>query len=211
MALTGFILVAFVFVHMVGNLKLYLPDDGHHLNEYAEYLREIGAPILMHTQALWMFRIVLLAAFGLHILTAFQLWFKANAARSKAYNQKKSAAPMFIGQMMRLGGIVIGGFVVYHILHFTTGTVHPNFEHGAVYANVIKGFQDPVASGIYIAAMVALGLHIFHGGWSLFQTLGLNNRNWKMTWKTLAALVAAIVMVANISFPVAVLAGIVTL
>ncbi len=211
MAITGLIMVAFVVVHMIGNLKLYLPDNGAHLNHYAEYLKEIGEPILLHTQALWMFRIVLLLAVGFHILSAAQLTAMAWKGRDVGYNQQRGGAARYLANMMRLGGVVIGAFIVYHILHFTTGQAHGSFEPGAVYSNVILGFQNPIASGVYIVAMVALGVHLFHGVWSMFQTVGLNSKRWKMPLKTLAAVVAAVVMIANISFPVSVLAGIVHL
>jgi succinate dehydrogenase / fumarate reductase, cytochrome b subunit len=211
MAITGLIMVGFVVIHMIGNLKLYLPDNGEHLNHYAEYLKEIGEPILLHTQALWMFRIVLLLAVGLHILTAAQLTMMAWKGRDVGYNQRRGGAAVYLADMMRLGGVIIGGFIVYHILHFTTGQAHASFEPGEVYRNVILGFQNPIASAIYIVAMVALGVHLFHGVWSMFQSVGLNNKRWKMTLKTLAAAVAAVVMIGNISFPVSVLAGIVQL
>ncbi len=210
MALTGLFMIVFVVGHMVGNLKIYLPDNGAHINHYGEFLRTMGEPLLVEMQALWMFRIVMIAALVLHVLSAFQLWGAAQSARSSGYTQKKSSAAVYTAQMMRLGGIAIGLFIILHVLHLTIG-LHPNFIHGEVYHNVITGFQNPLVSVGYIAAMVALGLHIFHGGWSMFQTVGLNNRDWKMTWRTIAALIATAVMIGNISIPIAVLAGILSL
>lgn len=205
MAVTGLILAGYVFVHMLGNLKIYLGAES--LNHYAEWLREVGAPFFFHTQALWLVRIVLLVAVGLHILTALQLWGMANAARSAPYDERKPSASLYIGQMMRLGGLAIAFFVFYHIMHFTTGTFHPTFVPGEVYYNVVSGFQMPLVSLFYIAALVALGVHMLHGIWSMFQSVGLNNRRYSLIWRWVAALVTAAVLIGNISIPVAVLAG----
>jgi succinate dehydrogenase / fumarate reductase cytochrome b subunit len=206
MAITGLIMTGFVFIHMIGNLKIYLPDQGAHLNHYGEYLRELGSPILVHGQALWMFRIVLLTALVVHVLSALQLWGMANAARSNPYDKKKADVAVYLGMMMRLGGIVIGMFIAIHVLHLTVG-MHPQFIHGEVYHNVVTAFQQPVIALLYAVAMIPLGVHIWHGGWSLFQTLGLNNRRWQKFWKTVAALIAILVVVGNISFPLSVLIG----
>ncbi len=206
MAVTGLIMVGFVFIHMIGNLKLYLPDGGEHLDHYGHYLRVLGDPILIEGQALWMFRLVLLTAVVLHVISAFQLWGMANAARSSPYDKKKAAVATQLAMMMRLGGIVIGMFIVIHVLHLTVG-LHPQFQHGEVYHNVVTAFQQPVVALLYAAAMIPLGVHIWHGGWSLFQTLGLNNRRWKEFWKTVAALIAVLIVIGNISMPLSVLIG----
>lgn len=206
MAVTGFILTVFVFFHMLGNLKVYAGAEK--LNHYAEWLKlEMGAPILLPMQGLWIARVVLLLALILHIVAASQLTLMAWSGRPVGYKQSKVSPTMYLANMMRLGGVVVLFFIIYHILHFTTGTVLPGFEPSDVYQNLIRGFQFIPASAAYIIALVALGVHIFHGGWSLFQTLGLNNRRYKMMWRTLAALVAAAIMVGNISIPLAVLAG----
>lgn len=216
MAFTGLILTSFVFFHMVGNLKIYFGknEEGiYYLDHYAEWLKlEMGAPILMPSWGLWLARIVLLAAISLHIFSAFQLWLRANAARSTGYKEK-NLSPVFLSWMMRLGGIVIGLFIVYHLFHFTITIngefLFPGFQPGEVYDNVVAAFSFLPAALVYIVAMIALGLHIFHGGWSLFQTFGLNSKRWKMALRTVAALVAALVMVGNISLPLAVLSGLV--
>lgn len=218
MAVTGLILTSFVFFHMIGNLKIYFGTDEHgvyYLDHYAEWLKyELGAPVLMPTWGLWLARLVLLAAITLHVLSAFQLWLRARAARSTSY-KSANMSPAFIAMMMRLGGTVIGLFIIYHLFHFTITVnnqlLFPGFEAGEVYHNVIVAFNFLPASLIYIVAMIALGLHIFHGGWSMFQTVGLNSKRWKMTLRTVAAVVAALVMIGNISFPLAVLMGVVHL
>lgn len=208
MAVSGIILTGFVFIHMIGNLKVYLPDNGAHLDHYAEFLKTMGDPILIEGQALWMFRIVLLVALVLHVSSALQLWSMSNSARSAPYRKKKSDPVVYVGTMMRLGGLAIGLFIVAHILHLTVG-ISPEFKHGEVYHNVVTSFQKPVVALLYVAAMIPLGIHIWHGGWSLFQTLGLNNRRWKGFWRAMAALVALAVMVGNISIPLTILVGLV--
>lgn len=215
MAVTGIILTAFVFFHMIGNLKIYFGRDAegvYYLDHYAEWLKlEMGAPVLMPYWGLWLARIVLLTALVLHVYSGLSLTFTAMGARSKPYAQKKGSPAMFTAQMMRLGGVAIFLFIAYHLVHFTINIngnmILPGFVYGEVYQNVITAFQFTPAAIVYMAALVALGLHIFHGGWSMFQTLGLNNRRWKMTWRTLAALVAAAIMVGNISIPIAVMTG----
>jgi succinate dehydrogenase / fumarate reductase cytochrome b subunit len=110
---------------------------------------------------------------------------------------------------MRWGGIIIGLFIVYHILHFTTGTLHNNFIYGDVYHNVVAGFSIWWVSLIYIVAMGALGLHLFHGVWSMFQTIGWNNSGLTNFWRWVALIFTAVVIIGNISFPLAVLVGVV--
>jgi succinate dehydrogenase / fumarate reductase cytochrome b subunit len=210
MAVTGIILSAYVFVHMIGNLKVFAGAEA--LNHYAEWLREgMGEPILMPYQGLWIARIVLLVAVGLHVVTGVQLWLMARAGKPVGYTQKKVVPATYLAQMMRLGGILIGLFIVYHILHFTTGSALPEFVYGDVYHNVIVGFRNPLASLFYLAALAALGVHLFHGDWSLFQTLGLNNRKYDMVWRAVSAFIAVAVVIGNALIPIAVLAGFLTL
>lgn len=219
MAITGLILTAFVFFHMVGNLKIYFGTDEegvYYLDHYAEWLKaELLTPVLMPHWGLWLARLVLLTALVLHVYSGVMLWLRARECRGMDYAQKKNSNAMYIAMMMRLGGVVIAFFLLYHLVHFTFNIggnmLLPGFEYGEVYHNVVTAFQFAPASLAYIIAMVALGLHIFHGGWSLFQTFGLNNRKTKMPLKTLAAVVAAAVMIGNISFPLAVMAGMVQL
>jgi succinate dehydrogenase / fumarate reductase, cytochrome b subunit len=207
MAVSGLIWVGFVLVHLFGNLKVY--TGAEHFNEYAEGLRTFGAPILPYGGFLWIARVVLIAAIVLHVVMAAQLTQRSIAGRSVGYRAKKSVQATLASKTMRYGGVAVLLFLAFHILHLTTGTVHSNFIYGDAYHNFVAGFQNPLVSLIYIVAMVALALHLYHGTWSMFQTLGLNNRRYNQLWRGLALAIAAVVFVGNVSFPLAVLAGII--
>ena len=210
MAVTGIVLLGFVFGHMIGNLKLYMGPG--HLDEYAVGLRELGKPFLAKEQGLWLFRLGLLAAVALHIHAAVTLnLHNRRQARPVKYARNAPQASTYASRTMIWGGLIVAAFIVYHLLHLTVGSVHPDFEHGAVYANVVIGFQNPWVSGFYIVANLALGFHLYHGMWSLFQTLGWNGPRLNVFRQRLAAAFAVVVCAANISFPVAVLSGLVTL
>ena len=201
MAVTGFIVFGFVTVHMLGNLQIYAGADA--LNQYAEFLHgnEMG-------KLLWGFRAVLLISTVLHITAATQLTLKSWAARPQGYVVQRYQETTYAARTMRWGGPIILLFVIYHLLHFTYGTVHPNFTPN-VYNNVVLGFQVPWVSGFYIIAMLALGFHLYHGVWSMLQTMGLSNHKWNPWRRVFAVTFAVAVAGANISIPLAVLAGIV--
>jgi len=205
MAITGAMFVLFVIVHMLGNLKVYLGAD--HFNAYAHGLRTMGAPFLGYGQALWIMRGVLLLAVLLHILAAWQLTRMSWAATGPRYKMRPSLELSYASRTMRWGGVLLALFIVFHLLHLTTGTVHNDFIEGDAYHNLVTGFQVPVVSGFYMAAMVALGLHLYHGTWSAFQTLGWDGPRIRRVRRPLAAAIALVVVIGNISIPVSVLAG----
>ena len=207
MAVTGIMLFGFVLGHMVGNLKLYQGPEK--LDAYAVGLRELGAPVLGYGEALWLMRSGLILAVVLHILSAYQLTMINRRARPSSYRKTRHQESTYASRTMRWGGVIILLFIVYHLLHFTTGHVHPDFVYGEVYNNVVLGFQNPLAAGFYILANIALGLHLFHGLWSLFQTLGWNGPRFNPLRKAFAVAFALIIAGANISFPLAVLGGVV--
>lgn len=209
MAATGIVLFGFVLGHMIGNLKLY--QGPGHLDEYAVGLRELGKPFLGHNQALWIARGLLLAAVAVHIHAAASLTLLNRRARPTGYVKTSPQASTYASRTMIWGGLVILLFVVYHLMHFTIGNVHPDFEHGAVYHNVVVGFQNPWVSGFYVAAQLALGFHLYHGLWSLLQTLGWNGPRINPVRQKLAAAFAFVIVAGNVSFPIAVLTGAVTL
>jgi succinate dehydrogenase / fumarate reductase, cytochrome b subunit len=207
MAVTGIVLLLFVIAHMLGNLKIYLGAEAY--NHYAVFLREVGGPLVPRSVLLWIARLGLLACVVLHIVAAYQTTLQSRAARLVPYRRKERLAFSYSSYTMRWGGVLILLFVIYHILHFTFGTVHPSFEHGDVYHNVVAGFSVPVVSLVYILMMVVLGFHLYHGLWSSFQTLGINHPRYN-TWRRPTALaVALIVVIGNISIPLAVLTRIV--
>jgi len=208
MAVTGILLLGFVLAHMVGNLKVY--DSAGHMNAYGEYLREIGEPILPHTGFLWILRSVLILAFVLHIHAAASLTFMNRRARPEGYKGgRKYVAATYAARTMRWSGIIVGAFIIFHLMDLTWGNANPDFQRGEPYQNLVASFQREPVAIVYIVANLLLGMHIFHGAWSLFQSLGWNNPRFNPWRKGFAYAFAAIIVIGNVSFPIAVMTGIV--
>jgi succinate dehydrogenase cytochrome b subunit len=201
MAATGVVLFGFVIGHMVGNLQVY--QGPAKLNAYAETLRKFG-PLL------WGARIALLVAVALHIWAAWSLTRANQEARPRGYRERANRASTYASRTMRWSGVTLLLFIVYHLLHFTFGAraVHPTFVPGDVYHNFITGFQNPLVSAVYILAMLALGLHLYHGTWSMLQTVGLSHPRYNRLTYGLAAAITFVVVAGNLSFPLAVLTGV---
>ncbi|MGI9037351.1 MAG: succinate dehydrogenase cytochrome b subunit [Gemmatimonadota bacterium] len=208
MAVTGIVWVGFVIGHMLGNLKVYQGRDA--FNHYADGLRVFGAPFLLDSQALWVARAVLLLALVLHVWSALLLTRQSHAARHVSYRKRESIEFSRASRTMRWGGVALLLFIVYHILHLTLGVVHPDFVPGDPYHNFVAAFASVPVSLFYVAAMIALALHLYHGIWSSFQTLGVTDVRVNRWRRPLALSVALVVLVGNLSFPVAVLTGIVS-
>jgi succinate dehydrogenase / fumarate reductase cytochrome b subunit len=210
MALTGIMLMGYVFAHMVGNLKLFMGAED--INHYGEFLRELLVPILPRTVTLWLLRLGLIAAFVFHIHAAASLTITNRRARAEGgYVTKRDyQIANAASRSMRLTGVVILLFLIWHLADLTWGTVNPDYVRGDVYRNVVASFERPAVSAIYIVGNIALGIHLFHGSWSLFQSLGLNNPRWNSWRRSFAAGFAGIVMVGNLSFPIAVLTGVIS-
>jgi succinate dehydrogenase / fumarate reductase cytochrome b subunit len=207
MAVTGIILFGFVLVHMVGNLHLY--EGPQYMNEYGQFLRQVGAPAIPPHAALWIARAVLLAAVVLHIWAAWQVTRMSQEARPSRYEHKRKIHTSYASRTMRWGGVILVLFVIYHLLHFTAGSVHPDFREGEPYHNVVAGFSIWWVSLFYIVANVALGFHLYHGVWSLFQSLGWNHPRFNRWRDAFAHTFAWVVTIGNVSFPIAVLTGLV--
>ena len=209
MAVSGLVLIGFVAFHMLGNLQIFgeLITKGKGqaaLDQYSALLHSL--PLL-----LWGARIVLLSAVVAHFWSAISLIRINRAARPQRYARKVNQATTYAAKAMKLGGITLLLFIIYHLLHLTYGTVAPEgFKTGKVYANVVSGFQVYWISGFYIVAQICLGLHLYHGIWSLMQTLGLNHSKYDAKIRGLSSLVAIVVAGGNISIPVAVLTGLLT-
>ena len=212
MAVSGLILFGFVFTHMIGNLKMLVPpSDGlFAMDVYAEFLREVGYPIVPHYGVLWIARFVLLAAVGIHILSAFQLAQLSRAARPDGYGKEKSLSLSYASRTMRWGGVILLLFIVYHILHFTTGQAHSSFEYGAVHQNYVSAFQNPVIFLVYFVAQTALCFHLYHGVWSFFQTLGLSHPKYNHLRRPFAAGFAFVIFVGFLTPPALVLMGVIS-
>lgn len=207
MAVTGLILFAWIFAHMAGNLKLYFGPE--HLNEYAHFLRTMGAPLFPETSLLWASRIILLVAVIFHIHAAYALTMMNREARPVGYRDREYVKATYAARTMRWGGVIILLFVIYHLLHLTTGDAHHDFRAGDVYHNVVSGFRIWWVAAIYIVANLALGLHLYHGVWSMFASLGVSDRGYESWRRAFATIFAVIITAANVSFPLSVLLGIV--
>jgi succinate dehydrogenase / fumarate reductase cytochrome b subunit len=204
MAITGIIGYGFVIGHMIGNLKAFLGPAA--FNEYAEFLRTVGEPLLPARVLLWIVRIVLLVAVALHVWSAIALTRQAQVSRPVRYSQKKNIQANMASLTLRWGGAAIFLFLIYHLMHLTFGVVHPDFRHGDAYHNLVAGFQNPLIVAVYLVAVAALALHLFHGVWSMFQSLGLNSPNVDRLIRGLALASAVILFLGFAAVPLGVMA-----
>lgn len=206
MAITGLILFGYVILHMAGNLKAFQGPEK--LNSYAEFLREMGAPILGHSEMLWIVRVILLIAVVVHIVTAVQLTRVARAARPVRYARAVHLEDTYASRTMRWGGVIITAFVTYHVMHLTFGRMHADFVAGDVYHNLVVAFQVPLVVAAYTFAVGTLGFHLFHGIWSALQTLGLN-RSRTNGVRTISGAVAVAIVLGFLAPPYAILLGVI--
>lgn len=213
MALSGLIWIGFVVGHMYGNLKVFGFFGGgpEYFNEYAEGLREFGKPILGHQHALLVVRVVLILAIVSHAWSALTLSRQSLSARPSGYAQHRTLTTNFASKSIRWGGVAILLFIIYHLAHFTWGIpgIHPDFIPGDVYHNLVSGFNawGRIPIFIYLAAVIALGFHLYHGTWSMFQTLGLNNKTYTRFIRLLAWIMAIAIPVGFALVPLGVLVG----
>lgn len=206
-ALTGLVLVGYVIGHMLGNLQIFAGPEG--INAYAAFLHSMPA-------ALWVVRVVLLAAFVLHIVMTIKLVAENRAAKAQGYERRNRVQSRFATRTMALSGLVVLAFVAYHIAHFTVKATDQRFHHLPrgeydVYSMVILGFQHPVVSGIYIVAVFLLCLHLSHGFQSLPQTFGINSAKLRTLFGTGGQVLAWLIFAGFIAIPVAVLANLLKL
>jgi len=206
MAVTGVFLFGWILLHMLGNLKVY--TGAEHYNAYAAFLITMGAPLLPNKAALIVVRVLLLIAVWLHIQAATQLTLMNRKARPVGYTERDYVSATYAARTMRWSGVIIVLFVVYHLLHLTFGTLHPDFIEHDVYHNFVTGFQVWWVSAFYIIANLALGMHLYHGLWSMFNSVGLSHATFNPWKRSFATVFAVIVTVGNISFPIAVLMGV---
>jgi succinate dehydrogenase / fumarate reductase cytochrome b subunit len=201
MAVSGVIVFGFVTVHMLGNLQIFLGPDK--INGYAAFLKGSKA-------FLWAFRGTLLLAVILHILSATLLTLQSWAARPEGYAVRKYRESTYAARTMRWGGPIIAMFVLYHLLHFTTGQLHPtapHFDGHDVYNNVVHGFQVWWAAGVYIVAVSFVGLHLYHGVWSMLQTMGAAHPKYNRWRRVFAVVFAEVVWAGMVAVPLAVQTG----
>ena len=208
MAITGIIGVGYIVVHMIGNLKMYMGAED--INHYGEWLRELLVPFFPHTVTLWLMRFVLIGALALHLHASYTLTVMNRRARPVGYKSSRDyVAANFASRTMRWSGVIVLLFLFWHLADFTWGWFNPDFVRGDIYRNVDASLSRIPVSLLYIVANIALGIHIFHGFWSLFQSMGWNSPRFNQWRRAAAVAIATLVVVGNVSVPIAVLAGIV--
>jgi succinate dehydrogenase / fumarate reductase cytochrome b subunit len=207
MAVSGLVLFGFVIGHMLGNLQIFLGPKP--FNEYSKFLHD--TPTL-----LWGTRLALLVAVVAHILSATQLTILNRSARPIAYKKKKSRTTSYAARTMVWGGLIVLFYIFYHIAHLTLGFTKglgyehlPNDANGLpdVYFNVVQSFKVPWCAGLYVAANVVLGFHLYHGSWSLLQSLGLSHRRYDETVRSAASAIALATTAGFLAVPIAVYLG----
>lgn len=209
MAVTGLIWIGFLVLHMYGNTKAFAGEQV--FNAYAEHLRTFGEPVLGYLQFLIAFRIITVVALITHMYLAYALTRRAFAGRGQRYAVKKSVQADYAALTMRWGGVAIALFLLYHLMQYTWGVraVLPGFNRENAFANMVAGFQNPLNVVIYMVALVALGMHLYHGFWSMFQTLGLNNRNTTRPLHYLSIALALLIAVGFAVVPLSVAFGLI--
>lgn len=215
MAITGGIFVAFVVVHMLGNLKVYQGPEA--FNAYAAWLRTVGYPLIPHNGVLWGLRVVLLASLVVHMWAGLSLWARGRAARGRHRRRSMPTFMAFGARSMVPTGLVLAAFIVVHLLDLTVGAVlaPEAFRAGAesqsfAYQNLIASFSRVWMALFYAVTMVLLGLHVFHGWRTMTQDLGLTGARTRAVWVSLGAVLAVAVLLGNAMIPVLVLTGVLT-
>ena len=208
MAITGVVGMGFVFAHMVGNLHVF--EGPNQINEYGEWLRELLDPPFPRTFVLWAMRIGLVTAILLHLHAAYSLTRVNQKARPVKYQSKRDyVAADFASRTMRWTGIIVLLFLIFHLMDLSFGTSNPGFVRGDVNRNLVASLEQWPVALAYIVANLALGFHLYHGAWSLFQSVGLNSPRLNPIRRPFAIAFAAVVTIGFISVPIAVLAGVV--
>ncbi|MEO8944888.1 MAG: succinate dehydrogenase cytochrome b subunit [Gemmatimonadaceae bacterium] len=201
MAVTGIIGIGFVLAHITGNLLVFKGADA--INSYSHFLHGPGAELL------WLARIVLIVAVILHVWASYALTQQSHAARSEGYVKRVPQVSTPASRVMRWGGVVVLIFIVFHILHFTTGTFHPGgvYVEGDVYHNVVQAFHVWWVAAFYMVAMVFLGLHLYHGAWSSARTLSIAGDSPHPLHHRLSVLIALVVWLGFTLVPLGVVLG----
>ena len=200
MAVTGIVGILFVIGHMLGNLQMFYPDAPVAMKHYAELLRT-SMPLL------WTIRLGLLAAVVLHAVSAYQLTMISRKARPQDYAMRSPQVSTLSVKTIRWGGVLLLGFIVFHLLHLTIGAVHPQFTHLDPYNNIARGLNSPVVGAFYLLAMAALGLHLYHGTWAAFRTLGVARPSTHPLKRRVALVLAIVVAGGFMAIPLAAMAG----
>jgi succinate dehydrogenase / fumarate reductase cytochrome b subunit len=215
MAITGLVIIGFVLAHMIGNWKIFLPDvDGvPDIDVYADALRRLFVPFIPEHVTLWILRTGLIVAFLLHIHAAYSLTLINHRARPEDYRGPRNyVAANYASRTMRWSGVIFLAFLLFHLADLTWGlqpAAPEVWERGAVYANFVATFSRAPVTVFYVIAMVALGFHLYHGAWSMFQSVGVNHPRFNRARRYFAVALAVLVTVGNAVMPLAVLFGLV--
>jgi succinate dehydrogenase / fumarate reductase cytochrome b subunit len=199
MGVTGLIMIGFLCLHMLGNLQAF--QGAEKLNAYGELLHGPLHEVTLLT------RVVLLVSVILHVVAAVELTLLDRAARPVGYARRQPQAATAASRTLRVGGVLLLMFIVFHLLHFTTGQAHPDFVPGDVYHNLTTGLRRPVVAVFYLLAMAALGLHLYHGAWSSFRSLGAAQPRPNPLYRPVAAALAVLLWLGFSAIPVAVMLG----
>ena len=216
MAITGIIGILFVIGHMIGNLKVYLgpvtegDERIYDIDVYGEFLRDLLVPILPRTYFLWGLRLLLIGALLLHVHAAYSLTVLNRKARPVKYQTARDyQVANFASRTMRWTGIIVVLFLAFHLADLTWGVTDPDWVRGAVYFNIDQSLSRLPVAIFYVLANIALGIHLFHGTWSLFQSMGWSSPRFNLWRRYLATGVATVVVLGNVSIPIAVQAGLI--
>ena len=208
MALSGIIGLGFIVIHALGNLHVY--EGAAKFTEYGEGLRDLGEPLVPRTFLLWIGRLGLLAALGVHVHAAYTLTWQNRKARPVKYQSARSYITAdYASRTMIYTGSILLAFIIFHLLDLTGGFFSDEFVRGAITNNLVDSLSRVPVALFYIVAVLALGLHIYHGTWSLFQTLGLNNNRFNAWRRYLAIGLTVVVTGINLTFPLGTLFGVI--
>jgi succinate dehydrogenase / fumarate reductase, cytochrome b subunit len=207
MAVSGIIMLLFLIAHMIGNLHVF--QGAKSFNSYSAWLRTFGEPALPYRTLLTIIEIVLTVSVIAHIWAAVSLWRQAKRARPQGYVTKKSVAQSYASRTMRWGGVIVGLFIIYHLLDLTWGVANPAGTDSTPYGRLVAGFSNPVPTIVYVIALVLLGMHLRHGIWSATQTLGQSNRRRERTVNAFAIVFSTLLIAGYLVVPAAVVFGLV--
>lgn len=215
MAVSGLLMVTFLLVHMYGNLHIFAGQAA--FDDYAHHFRTLFEPFVPFAGALWIIRVSLLTAVVLHAYSAVTLWKRARVAtggqggsRYESTQARTGVQRSYASFTMRWGGVTLGLFLIYHLLHLTTNTIAPGGASSSPYARVVNGFEIWYITAFYLLAVIILGFHIWHGFWSAFATLGANTSLKRRQFlNAVASVIALVITVGFMAPPLAILFGLV--
>ena len=207
MAVSGIILVLYLIAHMIGNLHVF--QGAASFNDYSEWLRSFGEPALPPRTLLTAIEVVLVVSVIAHIASAASLWRQARRARPEGYAVKKAVAQSYASRTMRWGGVIVLAFIIYHILDLSLGVANPDGTDSTPYSRLVASFSNPIATTVYVIALIALGFHLRHGIWSATQTLGQSNRRREKTVNAVAIAFSVLLIAGYLIVPFSVVFGLV--